>query len=103
MNTAESNKLIADFMGMNFAEDNPVLGFYRKSWDWLMPVVEKIQHIDNLGDVHVNFQIEMMGAVELWIDYKRIFARTAFEEGTLINAVYEGVIEFIKWFNEHKV
>lgn len=64
-NTTEGNKLIAEFMGASFKSykkgqktitnlyfDNPPSynGIsdenlkYHSSWDWLMPVVEKIEH-----------------------------------------------------------
>lgn len=50
----ESNKLIAEFMGINVGEytSYPEEGLtqyavvdlqYHESWDWLMPVVEKIE------------------------------------------------------------
>ena len=75
---------------------------YHLDWNLLMPVVEKIQHLDNQYKVCVDFKIELMGSVELWIDHKRIFGMSAFEEGTLINAVYQAVVEFIKWYNEKR-
>jgi len=105
-----NNKLIADFMSI---PELPTQSIERKcyvidrlcyhsSWDWLMSVVEKIQHLDNEYEVSVDFQIHLMGAVELWIDHKRVFAMTAFECGTLINAVWEAVVEFVKWYNKNK-
>ena len=44
----ESNKLIAEFMGVEFMEasldgDDFNLQFHT-SWDWLMPVIEKIEN-----------------------------------------------------------
>ena len=51
-NNIENNKLIAKFMGV-YSEENGYdytkignLGaMYDKSWDWLMPVIEKIQDL----------------------------------------------------------
>lgn len=118
----EGNKLIAEFMGAEKVDKHPqskstVVTFklgkttivsslgnfkFHSSWDWLMPIVEKIQHMDNKFEVNIDFQIHLMGAVELHINHKRVFGMTAFEPGTLINAVYEGVVEFIKWYNKQK-
>jgi hypothetical protein len=47
MNTTENNKLIAEFMGYPyFLSDSGVDSWgddeFHQSWDWLMPVVEKI-------------------------------------------------------------
>ena len=36
----KENKLIAEFMDVNLIEGQ--LGEYHISWDWLMPVVQKI-------------------------------------------------------------
>jgi len=114
----EGNKLIAEFdnkkwdiennrgrVGLFVLDSDAEIAYeldYHSSWDWLMPVVEKIQHLENKLPVRIDFQIYLLGAVELHIDYKRVFGMSAFEPGTLINAVYEGVIEFIKWYNEQK-
>jgi len=63
MNTIENNKLIAEFMGEKFTDSSGVVqglnykliekkhgegnnGFrFHTSWDWLMPVVEKIEQV----------------------------------------------------------
>ena len=37
----ENNKLIADFMSVELTG----IGKYHESWDWLMPVIEDIDHI----------------------------------------------------------
>jgi hypothetical protein len=109
----EGNKLIAEFINLPFKTYGktgktyyingkpfsiPNLK-YHSDWNCLMEVVEKIQHMEDDLPVKIDFQIYLLGAVELWIDHKRIFAMTAFEPGTLINAVYNGIIEFIKWYN----
>ena len=42
-----NNKLIAEFMGYVYEDDTPSVELppYHMSWDWLMPVVEKIEQV----------------------------------------------------------
>lgn len=113
----KNNILIAEFMGFSFIErqsknlvndesylENEVASSYRfnSDWNWLMGVIEKIQKLDNDHEVNVNFTIYLQGAVELKVNNKNLFSSTAFEVGTLIDAVYKAVIEFIKWYNKNK-
>jgi hypothetical protein len=118
----EQNKLIAEFMGFTNEKnlgwyDNDMLLsqivydlndgncfdelLFDKSWDWLMPVVEKINSIviDEVG-TRVTMRsnatlIERVGE-ERWEAGPIITG-----EGMLINT-YKAVIEFIKWYNETK-
>ena len=41
----KDNKLIAEFMGFVYVPEDAL--DYSKSWDWLMPVVQKCYKIDN--------------------------------------------------------
>jgi len=105
----EGNKLIAEFMGAKYydcyknsiypngisiwkydtppKEDCTILWNtpdmqYHTSWDWLMPVVEKIEKLpfieERASDGH--------DKISLIYD---------------INNVYPQVVEFIKWYNEN--
>ena len=85
MNTIENNRLIAEFMGeyippqakygdMNFWK-------YHESWDWLMPIIRKI---NNTGLYHKK--------------YKNINLASSLLTGYLLS-VYEQIIEFIIWYN----
>ena len=103
----ESNKLIAEFMYNDsfyeakdecYCEDKSgCIDFYiedakySKSWDWLMPVVEKIvNHID------VN--------KVTWLTRQQIFGNLYSAISTVsLNNIYLATIEFIKWYNQNKL
>lgn len=94
------NELIAEFMGYSFCKTEHDTFWntedrnaspedwqfhsdhlrYNDSWDWLMPVVEKIVRLD---EHHMD-----VGSLPI---------------GTPINEVYESVVKFIKWYNMTKV
>ena len=61
---------------------------YHASWDWLMPVVNKIRSLYNV-DVDVPF------------DTVDVIAEGCIEANII--QVYTGVVEFIKWYNQNKV
>ena len=98
----EDNKLIAEFMGATYItakqpnpywENVPDNGQYldtkrlkyHSSWDWLMPVVEKIQEV--VGDNEELFETDMFESLINTIPYANI------EDS------FKVVIEFIKWYN----
>jgi hypothetical protein len=99
----ENNKLIAEFIGV-YSEEN---GYdytkignkgvcYHTSWDWLMPVVDKIESLDQDDVFDVEFKMEK-GAVEIICNkYQQS------EEFCLsrLESTYKAVVEFIKWYNE---
>lgn len=94
--TKTDNELIADFMGLKISKG--VLGDsriyyevsdsvistisdfkYHSSWDWLMPVVQKINQLKPKND----------------------FFYGQFVLKANIEKVYKSVVEFIKWYNSH--
>ena len=79
----QNNKLIAEFMGVDYVdidtylENNKELQ-YHTSWDWLMPVIEEIDHL----------QHEPVQSIE------DALATRCIED------TYNAVVEFIKQHND---
>lgn len=118
----ESNQLIAEFMELEpskevmnsskmyyhikgYQRHNSLIAHaeefeYHSSWDWLMPVVEKIE---NQGVI-----------VEIWLCLAKScrITTTGFKKPTIrvsntesnytIEAVYDAVVEYIKWRKQNK-
>lgn len=107
----EGNKLIANFMHSKgevqaycWYEGNPSTSTYimytehsakfHKSWDWLMPVVKKIE------DMRFTFCITKDASfIRREHDY---WETTTTKTGSKIEIVWELVVEFIKWRNQQK-
>jgi len=104
----ESNKLIAEFMGVPCDKDlyTPLCPYtgetlfipssqmkYDTSWDWLMPVVEKIESLGywvnrNDGDITISNKSDMVVV-------------TPMSSGG-IDMMYKAVVEFIKEYNDEQ-
>jgi len=69
---------------------------YHSDWNWLMPVIDKIESLGYWIELH-------SGAESVFIIGKLNTAKDLFsEEGkTKIEAAYNGVVEFIKHYNKH--
>jgi hypothetical protein len=99
----EGNRLIAEFMkDYELITDKgvylyPQKGFYvdeleyHSSWDWLMPVVEKIS-ID-----YSYYQSNDSKQWQVMIDV----SNTNIVSENLIDAIYKAVVEFIKYNNKN--
>lgn len=120
METTESNRLIAEFMGvkMHIDADNPnnyeryvqipntscPNGYhvkearYDSSWDWLMPVVDKIESLGFWSEIQGGVQaVTIFGKVNTGVD---IISED--DKGyTKIQSVYAAVIRFINWHNQN--
>lgn len=114
----EDNKLIAEFMGLRRGDmpDNKYLfpfgkhrGYCRAeklkfhaSWDWLMPVVEKIVELDITPAPNWSgYMVEIVprGYVKIeGFPMKTILTNVSIEGG-LLNAVYKAVVQFIQYYN----
>jgi hypothetical protein len=81
---------------------------YHNSWDWLMPVVEKIAGYDYAtADIHwgTGCTDSFAWCDILWEVHKKKKYRTPdnlnIDEQSLITAVYISVVDFIKWYNKN--
>ena len=117
MKTQKNNKLIAEFMneeiGFSDTSEPCVLGDYswkpmkyHKSWDWLMPVVEKIEQSGYVYDFTIDYCSVFGYTVKITSELKNTFSDFTrirrIGESTKINTVYEVVMEFINWYNKNK-
>lgn len=113
MEINEGNLIIAKFMGDKeyvhkahfkhwMREEAELIGIedlqFHSSWDWLMPVVEKIR---DLGSIDIVISIKRSVFIS-WDDGTAYFKQTLGNGRNSIETTYEAVIEFIKWYNETK-
>jgi hypothetical protein len=108
------NELIAGFHGWthiptpkgkgkgywNFPEDrkaqwNSDAFQYHKSWDWLMPVVQKIKEIT--PEIRIPRDLDSLR--DGTHGSEPYFDVVAMPICTPINEIYEAVVKFIKWYN----
>lgn len=110
----EGNLLIAKFMGL--AEDEYPSGLpkgtdiwgnfmdndiqYHSSWSWLMPVVEKIETIDNCS-YFLHTDPWGIDIYEYFSGNEEIIVSIDKDEKSKIDLYYSTVIEFIKWYKRH--
>lgn len=118
MKTEETNKLIAEFMGIDVAFDgtfsiNPMTRYgcwekmkYATDWNWLMEVVEKIESLGvNIWVVKNKVKITIIGELAQKLNnslYDTEFEGYDFEyytKETKIEAVYNACVTFIEWYN----
>lgn len=119
MNTTENNRMIAEFMGDDFMQNEivPMLGhryplpedmMFSTSWDWLMPVVDKIEyHLDE------SFWIKVQ-RISNSSDYISNVYYGGYDSGSPFEivwweypksrkeATYIAVCKFIEWYNQNK-
>ena len=107
MNFTESNRLIAEFMGMNCHDNdknlfvfntkdgNDVISIhelkYHSDWNWLMNVVDKIESFTDEMDNNYKVTIENESC---YIENTNILS--SLDCKSKIDAVYQSVVEFIK-------
>lgn len=67
---------------------------FHSSWDWLMPVVEKIERLDNDKDIFYRVEISR-NSVFISGNFQSVD-----EDGvSTIDAVWNGIVKFINWYN----
>ena len=108
-----NNKLIAEFMGIPSYKQGRYLMFeyadnnhrteqdlaYHTSWDWLMPVVEKIEEDDEI-DVNILLNGTRIFKWRTDTDIVNNVAQISFDKK--IEHVYDAVVEFIKEYNDEQ-
>ena len=127
MTTIESNMLIAEFMGLGLKKTlfnkklyerkeftdfkSPVAQktelyypdelLYHFSWDWLMPVVAKIENTESEnGDKSYSVGITKDWCTIIDLNTGETIEKDKNKGEDKINVTYRAVIEFIKWHNQ---
>lgn len=117
----ENNKLIAEFIGWteyrglnrkwngsfdtnNLFHVNKTVEqheiIFHSSWDWLMPVVEKIENLYEVGDFVINSSNVCISGESK--SGKFFGVHYSYSPNTSkIDAVWLACVEFIKWYNEN--
>lgn len=102
----KNNKVIAEFM--NPKENTESINYnhkrlqYHSSWDWLMPVVEKIKKenvytTENISDtfiIFINNSLTVIGGNNGGYYFKS-------EGKDMLSNTYKTVVKFIKWYNKN--
>jgi len=121
MSIYEQNKMIAEFMKIPYCDRcasecemykfgegvyyNPYQMRYPSSWDWLMPVIEKIAKFQ-FGDIHTHQDAGYPRTFGMISPEGKFMVRlnrcALFEADTLIEAAYLAVVDFITWYNANK-
>jgi hypothetical protein len=113
MTAIEGNKLIAEFMECEekgyyrwIRMPYPQAGKwvnerhleYHTSWDWLMPVVEKIESLAAFNVIIFKRCCDVQDDNSVGDHIIEVTAAPS-----KIEAVYDAVLQFIQWYNQNKV
>lgn len=74
------------------------VGKYHSSWDWLMPVVEKIEKMDS-RDVDCRISIEKDTCNIYYDDKEKQYEFNLWADGSKIKAVWQSIVAFLQWYN----
>ncbi len=75
---------------------------FHKSWDWLMPVVEKIEDFHNGIEYQVVIYEDEVEIIKKGNTHWQTIINISADGSGKLQNTYKAVVEFIKWFNEHK-
>ena len=75
---------------------------YDTSWDWLMPVVEKIEGLAIEKYNPIKVEINGTSTYIKKASEPRFNISRAYSVKSRIQATHKAVVEFIKWYNENK-
>ena len=121
----ENNVLIAEFMGAEKIQyPAPIYGIYKfpvspdkkhtkmdaiyfeyhTSWDWLIPIVEKIESLNEIVSIENNSCIIVNNINTEAHEWFTTMHNKNIDSGKIskIEATYYAVVEFIKWHNKNK-
>ena len=92
MSVDEGNKLIDEFapevakrLMIYYKRRTPSIMKFHSSWDWLMPVVQKI------NDLALKYG---------YVDDMEIFHLRVV--GLTTKSLFEAIVQFLKWYNQNK-
>ena len=127
MDTLTRNKKIAIFMGakiktgLTYSSSNSTcfwndeykpsyngIGIenlkYHESWDWLMPVVEKIKTIKYVDEFNINYDSVAFGTyMQITPSHRDTFKQFYIEPTpNTLEGLYKIVNEFIDWYTDFK-
>lgn len=116
MTTEEGNKIIDIFMHPNYtiigdwvywndehgSRNHIGAAKYHTSWDWLMPVVEKIEKLNMVGAVVISRDHCWIHNNKEPLTHENEIVHADLCRNNKLDAVWYSVVLFVKWYNENK-